>query len=295
MSHFTVTVIGPDIESQLAPFHEFECTGLNDHYVQNADITEEVLQRFQDFLEEGVDDPLKETIGYWGYETAHSEEEVDIDGTHKDGYMIVVDGKIQKAVQRTNPNAKWDWWRLGGRWTGFLKLKPDTRGSLGEPGLMTAAAAVGYADSARKGDVDWEGMRNDAAQKAADEWDRVKAAAAQSWDSWKSVRSRFDSIEDARSFYHGQSGLKAVRESELEIWDYDRFLVDRDKYVQEAHDAATLTFAFLMDGNWVERGEMGWFGCVSNEKDKENWDKEFNLMFDALSDDTLISIVDCHI
>lgn len=24
----------------------------------------------------------------------------------------------------TNPNAKWDWWTIGGRWSGLLKLKP---------------------------------------------------------------------------------------------------------------------------------------------------------------------------
>ncbi len=27
MSHFTVLVVGDNVEEQLAPFHEFECTG----------------------------------------------------------------------------------------------------------------------------------------------------------------------------------------------------------------------------------------------------------------------------
>ena len=43
MSHFVVLVVGNDIEKQLQPFHEFECTGIDDEYVQDVDITDEVL------------------------------------------------------------------------------------------------------------------------------------------------------------------------------------------------------------------------------------------------------------
>ena len=37
MSHFTVMVVGDDVDYQLAPFHEFECTGVDDEFVQNID------------------------------------------------------------------------------------------------------------------------------------------------------------------------------------------------------------------------------------------------------------------
>jgi hypothetical protein len=42
MSHFVVLVIGEDPTAQLAPFHEFECTGQDDQFVQTLDRTEEV-------------------------------------------------------------------------------------------------------------------------------------------------------------------------------------------------------------------------------------------------------------
>lgn len=35
MSHFTVMVIGADYAKQLATYHEFECTGVVDEYVQS--------------------------------------------------------------------------------------------------------------------------------------------------------------------------------------------------------------------------------------------------------------------
>ena len=47
MSHFTVLVIGDKVEEQLAPYHEFECTGYNDEYVQDIDITEEAKKEYE--------------------------------------------------------------------------------------------------------------------------------------------------------------------------------------------------------------------------------------------------------
>lgn len=49
MSHFDVLVIGEDVEKQLAPFHEFECTGVNDEFVQNIDITDKVRDDFSKY------------------------------------------------------------------------------------------------------------------------------------------------------------------------------------------------------------------------------------------------------
>ena len=37
MSHFSVMVIGGNVEEQLQPYHEFECTGINDQYVVDVD------------------------------------------------------------------------------------------------------------------------------------------------------------------------------------------------------------------------------------------------------------------
>jgi hypothetical protein len=44
-----------------------------------------------------------------------------------------------------------------------------------------------------------------------------------------------------------------------------------------------------------ERGEMGLFGCASNEKDRDQWDKEFSDLIDGLPPETWLAVVDCHI
>ena len=298
MSHFTVMVIGHDHESQLAPFHEFECTGLNDQYVQDVDITDEIIDLMQNDNKDS-DDPLMESLEYHGLDEriVESEGEVDRDGDHKFGYAVVRNGKLIKAVNRTNPDRKWDWYQVGGRWTGMLKPKDGANGIKGSPGLMTAPAEAGRADMALKRDVDWEGMRNESGQKAGELWDQVRAVSPDVWESWDSVRERISDIDQARDFYHSQPGRKALRTSSDRslMWVEDSILCSREEYVQRAREAACTTFAVLKDGQWYERGEMGWWGMVSDEKDRDVWNTKVSELIDSLDDDTLITIVDCHI
>ena len=55
-------------------------------------------------------------------------------------------------------------------------------------------------------------------------------------------------------------------------------------------------FAFITpDGKWYERGEMGWWAVVTNEKSPDDWDAEFYKMVEKLDDDVIVTLVDCHI
>lgn len=40
---------------------------------------------------------------------------------------------------------------------------------------------------------------------------------------------------------------------------------------------------------------MGWFGCVSNEKEIDQWLVEFDKLIDSLPPETRLSLYDCHI
>ena len=124
MSHFSVLVIGNNIEEQLQPYHEFECTAENDQYVQDVDVTDECKEHGLDW--HGLED-----------KTVSDEAQVDRDGEHKYGFAIMdADGKLIKAVRRTNPNKQWDWYQVGGRWSGFLKLKQGANGEHGQRSWM---------------------------------------------------------------------------------------------------------------------------------------------------------------
>lgn len=281
MSHFTVMVIGENPEKQLQPYHEYECTGIEDGYVvfvpAEENLQEEFKKRKDDYssLDEFVED-------WYGYQ------------------------KNDKGVygRITNPNAKWDWYQLGGRWTGYFKLKESviTEGIGGEPGIMTARVKVGFCDQTLKKHIDVDSMVNDEVENASKKYDVASNVIdGELFESWNDVRERFDDIDEARSFYNNQNVIKRWSDSKLvsENLGYSTepsdFSMSKEDYLKQAADSALTTFAIVKDSVWYEKGGMGWFACVSNKKEESEWNNEFIKMFNSLPDDTLISIYDCHI
>jgi hypothetical protein len=269
MSHFTVLVIGDDIERQLAPFQENNMEDCPKEFLKFSAYPKIGDQQFFDSEEEA-----KTALG----------ENFDPEDSFWE-----------------NPNAKWDWFQVGGRWTGIFKLKPDTVGTLGKPGLMTPVVPNGFADSALKKDIDFEGMRTAAGDAAAKLWDKVNALVGDllpTFISWHKMRNEIHvgNIDEARKAYHAQETVIKFNTDEDLFWkEPSDFNCTREVYVQRAKDSAICTFAVLKDGKWYERGEMGWWGCVSDEKKEDEWSQEFSKLLDSLSDDTLLTVVDCHI
>lgn len=284
MSHFTVLVAGDDPSHELAPFHEFECTGLNDEFVQDVDHTAAVLSRVK---EEKVS--LSEALDWYGFSerTVSSESEVDKDGAHKYGFAVVKDGILLRAVKRTNPNAKWDGWCVGGRWSGYILTKDGKR-----------------CDCACKGDIDFATIRSNAETEAANEWTVVHRVIdpLPPITPWDTIQSEHSDIDKAREVYHQQPAVKAFNEWNRAnaypvgiMANVELFLVSREDYVRKKGDESFLAFAFLKDRKWVERGRMGWFACVHNEKDSATWTATFNAFLASLGDDEIVTVVDCHI
>lgn len=408
MSHFSVLVVGGDVERQLQPYHEFESTGTDDQYVREIDETEEArksfakdtTERYKDpegnlhspYTPEGNYDPrfwrdltpeeearrgkkmffeqddpengvrfasadwhdgkgyrakafawpsegwsevevLTSTVetfakfceDHYGHNIVPFGEQPDFgvarggdDSKHKYGYTIVDEnGEVVKTVSRTNPDRKWDWYSVGGRWNGFFKLKPLAVGVTGAPGLQSMNSDYeepgdDRADILMKGDIDIEGMRDEAGEKAADRWDRFRAIVAGlpeplTWEQVKEKHRTGGTDEDgrpdtdweaAREEFNGQPAVRALRDSkdaDAHWWEIDDFMVPRERYVRRFRDSAISTFAVLKGGVWYERGSMGWWGCVSDEKDRDEWNRQFSELIDGLPDDTMLTVVDCHI
>lgn len=310
MSHFSVLVIGNDVEKQLAPYHEFECTGVNDEYVQEIDVTEEVQA---DIAERGFANGLDHNYGLFE-SRVDDESKLDRDGDHKYGYAIVKDDKLVKAVRRTNPNKKWDWYQIGGRWSGHFVATQEANAlpsghpnapKKGNPGLMGSESNAAGVDQALKSQIDFETMRNMAQKAAEDRYDAVVKAKQEAglstdatWHTWEHVRDVLHKgdIEAARKMYREQPAVEAIRRLlNNPFMDIDRFLCPRDEYIQTARDAAITTYAVVKDGEWFAKGEMGWFGMSSDDMTQAEWNRKFNELIDSLPDDTLLTVVDCHI
>lgn len=370
MSHFSVLVIGPNVEQQLAPYHEFECTGIDDQYVQEIDETEDRRDEFKTAKRSVVRCPNGELISPYddrfyrdpteaeakeigptagtgsarglyyssrdwgdgrGYRSKvhHIPEDheklelpfdnfrdylrdyceinevsidhpLDLKEKHKYHYTRIVNGDVDKVIRRTNPNAEWDWWVVGGRYSGLLKVKPGARGQLGKKGVLGSCISdgPGRADVATKRDIDFDGMRDEAGDQAAARWDRASTGRlGLTWLPWPQVREKHPgNIDAARVEYHAQPGVKATQEAMDNPWDgVDEYLADRDEYIQAARDRAISTYAIVKDSQWHAKGEMGWWGMSNDKITQSEWNLRINELLDGLPDDTLLTVVDCHI
>lgn len=151
MSHFTVLVVAQsdwELQDKLAPFHEYECTGIEE-YLEFVGETEQALREeyetkvlYDGTLIKEMYSTFDQFVSDWhGYH----EKRGDVWG------------------RMTNPNAKWDWWVIGGRWTGSLILRDENVWhGVGKPGLFGSYDPDPLkADYARKGDINWEAMDED--------------------------------------------------------------------------------------------------------------------------------------
>src|SRR3546814_106118 len=147
-------------------------------------------------------------------------------------------------------------------------------------------------------------MRDAAGTRAAATWDEVvrgKVAAGLAentiWDPWVVVRERHaPDIDAARNAYHAQPAVEAIKAAfKHPFFDADQFLASREDYVQQARDSATVLYAVVKDGQWIAKGDMGWFGMSDDKVAQAGWNRQVNEMLDALPDDTLLTVVDCHI
>jgi hypothetical protein len=279
-----------------------------------VEVSRNTVETFADFC-----------VDYYGHTIVPFGQEPNFStGNHKYGYTIVDEnGEVVKTIDRTNPDRKWDWYTVGGRWNGFFKLKPHTVGVLGKPGLQTmdddyepptgdrrTAEEADRADVCMKGDIDIEGMRDEASEQANKRYSMYDTATygtpeALSWQAMQ-VKHQTGMMESdgvpavdwktAREEYAEQPRIKALRANKETIWfENDEFLCTREEYVQRFRNQALTLFAVLKDGKWYERGEMGWWGVVHDEKDRNEWNQKFSELIDELSDNTVLTVVDCHI
>lgn len=296
MSHSTVLVVGPNPEKQLAPFsEELEVEPYKDYV--DADPNTWPLSAV---VKHGVDVNDHEAVVAWFKERWEEEYGFDEHGLYQ--------------VSTYNPNSKWDWYQLGGRWAGTFLLRSDRliRGAApidfswgwSEEEKAEKLASGNWTDQAYKGDVDWVGTVDAAEARARTEYEKYEGVVAglEVPPTWKAMLEKHgtEHIDDARAEFDSYPWVRALRENQL-----DPFMSDSHEYwcvgegveafVRKARRNAILTFAVLKDSEWYERGHMGWWGMVADEMSDEEWAERWHDLVMALPDDTLLSVYDVHI
>lgn len=237
MSHFVVAVFteqGQNIEDLLEPFDEnLEV----EPYVRFT--KEEILKEIDEQC--AIDEDFAKTMQGLSDQEKISEWR---------GYELF--DKNGNPLSTYNPNSKWDWYSIGGRWSGFLTTKS---------GEKTDSCLVKDLDLSPNKDIFLNAMRF--------------------WEINVEKQPLKKGEQTPFSLYSPEHYLKMYRTKEEYAMEKARFI----------------TYAVLLpNGEWLEPGEMGYFG-ISNASidDKIAWSENYHKIFEQAEDDWEITIVDCHI
>lgn len=226
MGHLTVLVIGNNFRDQLYKYQHMEYAPLDSRHIVAVDILErtktEVLANVKKYrpLEGGetLESRLLDWAKSFGFPPLAEGQVPDIVKTHKYGWMRTdSDGKVCELVQRTVPGSFFDGFEdTDNRW----KLKPGATGVVID-GKKEELATDGFAGSARKCDIDLDGMRYPIQKAAADWWDcAMDACNSMSWECFGVIWERHqketynqDDYDTAIQEWAAQPAIQAIIEA----------------------------------------------------------------------------------
>lgn len=166
--------------------------------------------------------------------------------------------KEDGAYSTYNENSKWDWYVIGGRWDGCLPIKDKEKCN-------------------NEDEYQYE-------HNVSDNCCQIKNIELKKEISdieIKELKKRYEKMIEHGDFYTPEY--------------YKRKYPTFEALLE--HEASFYTYALLTsDGEWIEPGEMGWFGCSSATPEKERDFKNiFNEYLSKEDPESYFVLVDCHI
>ena len=164
-----------------------------------------------------------------------------------------------------NPNAKYDWWGVGNRWNGQLRLKAGAQAN-----TAIGPESNGRCNSAKIKNINFSPLPKDY-QDALRIWEL--------------------SVERA-------TPTPEEKEYHLFLYSPKYYLDlygDKENYARQMSEFST--YAYLTeDGVWHEPGRMGWFGCSDQTRDtRDVYRRDFRRDVIEADPELYLTIVDCHI
>lgn len=294
MSHYAVMVIcrkgtGDDVESLLAPYdenlevapyvrktkaqliaEEIEniLTARRSHQAALAAESEEAYLK----LAEASDEPCYRNYAYAKNDVPEKLLTVDIDDEEavykllREEWTDDIFDEDGGLISTYNPNSKWDWYEIGGRWDDSLKLKEG-----------------GKTNEDYASEIDWDAMYS-LSKEDEEHYGRF-------WDEYV-LRKLPEGVseENAADYLAKEFGF---------VLYAPKYFLDtygtKENYLRRM--GFWTTYAVLDDKGWHAAGKMGWFGVHSETADEyRNWSENFRARFiDTLDPEDVVTIVDCHI
>jgi hypothetical protein len=142
-----------------------------------------------------------------------------------------------------NPDAKWDWYQIGGRWSGEFAVDYDPTTDPKNIGECEVCAGTGQNTTTKNSCTYCKGI-----------------GTALKWPTqWADTDGNVAPVSQVQ----GQPKM------------YPYAIV-------------------LPTGEWIEKGQMGWFGMSNDKVTKDEWETAVETIFDEYPDHLIVA-VDCHI
>ena len=280
MSHYTVAVITDKLNKigeMLAPYSEnMEVEPYVDEtkeaIINSAkERKERVLQRKEkgeeldkydiEYLNANTDEELYKLQIY-------EDESYDKNGNHLTTY---------------NPNSKWDWYEIGGRWNKILLVKEEVKD------IEEGTPSWGNLDSINK--------------KAPEGFKWVTGAKIKDIEFEKAIEFNNTYNKSIRFWELYVEGQEPQNEEEKEMIKWE--IYKKEYYIERYEtkenyakiNSIFTTWALLDEKGWHEKGEMGWFAMTNDTKDSELLfiEKFTETIQKPENQDKYLVIVDCHI
>jgi hypothetical protein len=259
VSHFTVGVIvrrPEDLESVLAKYNEQD----EDYMVREISWTrEEYIRDYRtrnpetDLTDEAIWDFAREDYG----PDCCDEENI---------YSFY------------NPDARWDWWVLGGRWRYQLKVRKNTphlkdRDFFAEE-PRKQRGRYRWCDAAPIKDILWSHLNRA-------EPERIKQMSR----FWDVVVDGAEKREDEDFGFHWKGEY------------YREIYRTKENYIMKENTFYTHDLLDGIDDEWYTMGDMGWFGCDNSTSESfEQYLRDFYEIIQRPEyQDYWFCVVDCHI
>jgi hypothetical protein len=125
-------------------------------------------------------------------------------------------------------------------------------------------------------------------------------------ESYPKVRADYEALDPQPAYFAYLDGLTetaplnpVVMARELGMFGYGGLYetgfkpteTDLEAFIQAA--PALSAWAFVKDGEWFQKGQIGWFGLSAD--DDECWPLKFQELLDSVDDTQYLTVVDCHI
>jgi hypothetical protein len=253
-----------------------------------------------------------EFIEYWhGYSGIRQGETPDYEDAHSSGFYVMDDaGEVLQVFRRYNPQGYWDWYEIGGRFAGELRVFEPSKAVPGADHWSGAAPENGF-DICQKGNLDLAAMletrkraRRDLINQIAERADisletleRVLHLERQANDLWMELtepRPRGEAyLEWVRQHFEEHDLMQKVSAA---VFDTPRLKEGQTLEEYIADTVPISVHAVVKDGKWHQRGRAGMFASMHEETmSAEEW-KEFQTkLIHDLPDGHWITVVDCHV